>query len=96
VPKGYWICSYREIRDAQKLAAYAKLAAEAVAAGGGRFLARAVASKVYDAGQMGRTTVVEFASLQQALNCREGAPYQRAVATLGDAVERDFRIVEGV
>ena len=38
--KGYWISAYREIRDPAKLAAYAELAAPAVKANGGRFLAR--------------------------------------------------------
>ena len=40
MPKGYWITSYRSISDPEKLKAYAKLAPRAIAAFGGRFLAR--------------------------------------------------------
>ena len=34
--KGYWMTAYREILDAEKLAAYVALAADAVQANGGR------------------------------------------------------------
>ena len=48
--KAYWISFYREIIDANKFSAYAKLAGPAIEAGGGRFLARAVAAQTYEAG----------------------------------------------
>jgi Domain of unknown function (DUF1330) len=37
-PKGYWMGAYRETKDPSRLAAYAQLAAPAVAAAGGKFL----------------------------------------------------------
>jgi uncharacterized protein (DUF1330 family) len=40
MPKAYWITCYREVKDPVKLAAYAKLSAPAIEAGGGRILAR--------------------------------------------------------
>ena len=46
--KGYWISCYREIYDADKLAAYAELAKPAVESQGGRFLVRSAA--VYASG----------------------------------------------
>ena len=45
MPKAYWISCYRQIIDADRLAAYAKLAGPAIEGGGGRFLARASAVK---------------------------------------------------
>ena len=42
--KAYWVSCYREITDAAKLAAYAKLAGPALEAAGGRFLARGTAA----------------------------------------------------
>lgn len=93
--KGYWVSSYRKVKDQQKLDAYAKLAGAAVAAGGGRFIARGVAVKAYELGILERTTVVEFESVEKAISCRDGEAYQRALEALGDAVERDFRIVQG-
>ena len=40
MPKVYWVNAYRAVNDADKLAAYAKLAGPAITAGGGRFLVR--------------------------------------------------------
>lgn len=94
--KGYWISCYRSIKNPDQLAAYAKLAAPAILAGGGKFLVRGPAAKVYEQGILQRTVVVEFDSLESANKVHDGPGYQEALRVLGDAVERDFRIVEGV
>ncbi|WP_410592774.1 DUF1330 domain-containing protein [Amycolatopsis sp. lyj-23] len=96
MPKGYWVSSYRTISDPEKLAAYNKLAASAVQAGGGRVLVRGGRVAAHDAGIAERTIVIEFDSFEQAVAVRESEAYQKALAALSDAVERDFRIVEGV
>ena len=93
--KGYWISCYHSVKDPEKLAAYAKLAAPAILQAGGRFLVRGPAAKAYEQGHLQRTVVVEFENLAAATAVREGAGYQEALRVLGDAVERDFRIVEG-
>jgi len=67
VSKAYWISCYHEVIDPLKFAAYAKLAGPAIEAGGGRFLARAVAAQAYEHGKLERIVVIEFDSLQQAL-----------------------------
>jgi len=94
--KAYWISCYRAIKNPDQLAEYAKLAAPAVQAGGGRFLARGMPAKTYDNGVNQRTVIVEFDSLAAANACYNGPAYQQARRVLGDAVERDFRIIEGV
>jgi len=43
-----------------------------------------------------RTVLVEFDSVEQAVAAYESDAYKAALNILGDAVERDFRIVEGV
>ena len=45
--KAYWVSTYRAVRDADKVAAYAKLAGPALTAAGGRFLARGEPSTTY-------------------------------------------------
>ncbi|MFD8141816.1 DUF1330 domain-containing protein [Streptomyces sp. NPDC059708] len=95
MPKGYWVSVYRTVFDPEKLAAYDKLAGPAVAAGGGRVLIRGGRAVEYDAGIAERTILIEFDSFEQAVAARESAAYQEALAVLSDAVERDFRIVEG-
>jgi uncharacterized protein (DUF1330 family) len=96
MPKAYWISAYRAINDPAALAAYAKLAGPSLQAAGGRFLARGAPAKVYEAGVARRTVLIEFDSVQQALAAHDTPGYQAALRALGDAVERDLRIVEGV
>ncbi len=97
MPKAYWINAYREIRDVDALAAYAKLAGPSIQAAGGRFLVRGSPAAVKEHGLMQRTVVVEFESLEVALSTYASPGYQAALAALGDnAVVRDMRIVEGV
>ena len=69
--KAYWVSAYRSISDPDKLAAYAKLAAPAIQAAGGRFLARGVAAKTYENGMAQRTTLIEFDSVEQAIAAHE-------------------------
>ncbi len=94
--KGYWVSCYRAVRDQTALGAYAKLAGPAIEQHGGRFVARGGTVKVYEQGVEGRTVVVEFESVEAAIAARESPEYGAALAALGDAVERDFRVVEGV
>lgn len=96
MPKAYWISCYREIIDPLKLAAYAKLAGPAIEAGGGRFLARAVAAKAYEDGLLERIVVIEFDSVEQAIATHDSPAYQVALAALEGGVVRDIRIVPGV
>lgn len=93
--KAYWIACYREISDPAKLAAYAKIALPAIEAGGGRFLARAVAAKAYEDGKVDRTVLIEFDSVDQAVATHDSPAYQAALAVLKGAVVRDLRIVQG-
>ena len=93
--KGYWVSCYRSVKNPDQLAAYAKLAAPAILAGGGKFLVRGPAARAYQQGVLQRTVVVEFDSLATASKVYEGPAYQEALRVLGDAVERDFRIAEG-
>jgi uncharacterized protein (DUF1330 family) len=95
--KAYWIAFYRSIKKPDALAAYAKLAGPAVQAAGGRFLARGMPAKVYEAGLNQRTVMIEFESVQAAIAAHDSPGYQEALRALGkDSVERELRIVEGV
>ena len=93
--KGYLIGFYRSISDSAAVAAYAKLAGPALTAHGGRYLARADAVKVYEQGIAQRTVVIEFDSVTQAIAAHDSPAYQEALKALGNACERDVRIVGG-
>jgi uncharacterized protein (DUF1330 family) len=92
--KAYWICFYRSISDPDKVAAYAKLGGPAIEAGGGKFLARGTAAKVYEAGVLQRTVLIEFPSVEAATKTHDSAAYQEALKVLKGGAERDLRIVE--
>ena len=94
--KGYWITFYHSISDSEALAAYAKLAGPALAAYGGRPLARGVPAKTYEKGIAQRVVAIQFDSVEQAIAAHESPAYQEALAVLGNSCERDMRIVEGV
>jgi uncharacterized protein (DUF1330 family) len=94
--KGYWVACYRSISNPDALAEYAKLAGPAIAAAGGRFLARANAAKAYEAGVAQRLVIIEFDSVEKAVAAHESEGYQAALKVFGKAADRDLRIVEGV
>ena len=94
--KGYWVVAYRKVGDEATMKHYAALAAEAL----GQFGARVLASPksavtAHKAGLQKMTVVVEFDSYEMALAAYESEDYKKALAVLGPAVERDFRIAEG-
>ena len=97
MPKAYWVVQYKSIKNPEKLAAYAKIAGPAIQAAGGKFLVRSPSpAKIYEQGMNQRTVVSEFESLEKAIAAHDSAGYQEALRVLGDAVERDMRIVEGL
>jgi uncharacterized protein (DUF1330 family) len=94
--KAYWIGCYRSISDPAALAEYAKIAGPAIIAVGGRFLARGGTAKTYEAGIDQRTVLIEFDSVAQAIAAHDSPDYKAALKALGNAAERDIRIVEGI
>jgi uncharacterized protein (DUF1330 family) len=93
--KAYWVTTYRNVSNPDALAAYAKLAAPAIQASGGRVLARGMPSKVYEAGLNQRTVVIEFDSLERAIAAHDSDGYKAALRALGTGAERDIRVIEG-
>ena len=94
--KAYWISAYRSVSDTDKLAAYAKLAGPAIAAAGGKFLARGEPAKVYEHGLMQRTVLIEFESVAAAIAAHDSPGYKAALDVLADGAVREIRIVQGV
>lgn len=94
MPKAYWIATYRKIKDAEKVAAYAKLAAPVLTAAGAKFLARGMPAKVYENGVMERTVLQEWSSVEAAIKAYDSPAYREALKALGDGCEREIRIVE--
>jgi uncharacterized protein (DUF1330 family) len=94
VAKGYWISTFRSVRDRDRFANYVQRAIPIVEAAGGRFIVKNMPVKVYEGGIDELTVVLEFESTAAAIATYESAAYQNALTVLGDAVEREVRIVE--
>jgi uncharacterized protein (DUF1330 family) len=93
--RGYWVAFYHAVSNPAALAEYARLAGPAIQAGGGKFLARGMPAKIYEAATNQRVVIVEFDSVQQAIATHDSEAYQRALKALEGAVVRDVRIIEG-
>lgn len=64
--KGYWITSYRSVSDPAAHSKYAALAGSAITAFGGRFLARGMPFRTFEAAPDQRCVVIEsIASMTQ-------------------------------
>jgi uncharacterized protein (DUF1330 family) len=94
--KAYWMSVYRSIRDEKALAEYIKLAGPALQAAGGRFLARGLPARFYEGGANQRTVLIEFESVAKAIAAHDSPAYQQALRALGNGVDRDTRIIEGI
>lgn len=92
--KGYWI-GHMTIDDAAGYEAYRQANAVAFAKYGGRFLVRGGAQEVVEGQARPRCVVIEFPSLQAALDCYHSAEYQAAIALRRPVSAGDLVIVEG-
>ena len=92
--KAYWISIYNEVLDSDKLAAYAALAGPALVEAGGRILARGMPVTLHENGQMQRTVLIEFDSVEAANAAYKSDGYAKALAALDGGVVREVRIIE--
>jgi len=93
--KGYWVIAWKSISDPAAVARYVAPATEAIVANGGRVLAGGEPARFYEQGAAWRVVVVEFDSLQRAIDAYEHPAYQATLVHLVGAAERDVRIIEG-
>jgi uncharacterized protein (DUF1330 family) len=93
--KAYWVVTYRSMNE-KAWGEYAKIAVPALKESGGRFLVAGMPAKTWEAGMNQRVVIVEFESLQKALAAHDTPAYKEALRLLGNSVERDVRVVEGV
>jgi uncharacterized protein (DUF1330 family) len=91
--QAYWVNVFRSVSDAEKLAAYVELAESVMTGHGGRFLARGVPAAAFESGELERTVIIEFPSIDAAVAAYESTAYQAALEALDGGAERDIRII---
>ena len=88
------VVTYKSISDEDQGAKYAALAGPAMAAAGGRIIARGMPVAVKEAGEATRTVVIEWDSLDAAEKGYNSEGYQEALAALDGGAVREFRYIE--
>ena len=88
-----WI-AHVTVTDEEAYGKYAALATEAVAAHGGRFIARGGRFVQLEGRERPRNVVARFPSVEAAEECYNSDIYQRALNHARDASERELMIVE--
>jgi len=92
----YWISTYTEIFDQDKVDAYARIARPALEAMGGTYVARGLPEQTYEDGRTTRTVVIVFDSVEAARAAHESAGYQEALQALDGGARRDMRILSAL
>ncbi len=91
----FWIGKV-QVKDEAAYGEYAKRAGPAIEKHGGRILARGGQQVTLEGEEFPRIVVVEFPSLEEAVNCYNSEAYQEAWAYQKGAAVRQICIVEGL
>ncbi|MBP7242178.1 DUF1330 domain-containing protein [Amaricoccus sp.] len=91
----YWI-AHVVVTDEDAYGRYARLAGPAIAAHGGKFLARGGAHVQLEGRDRPRNVVVEFPDIAAAEACYNSEAYQAALVHAKGASERDLVVVAGI
>jgi uncharacterized protein (DUF1330 family) len=92
--KGYWIAKV-DVSDPETYKAYVAANAEPLTKYGARFLVRGGPFENPEGVSRSRNVVIEFPSLQAALDCYRSPEYARAIALRLNVAEADIVIIEG-
>ena len=95
MPKGYWI-AHVTVTDPGQYKFYAEAAPAAFRKYGASILARGGTSQQMEGEGRPRNVVIEFPSLQAAVDCYNSPEYQEAKAKRGGAGVANIVLVEGV
>ncbi|HTR12108.1 MAG TPA: DUF1330 domain-containing protein [Roseiarcus sp.] len=95
MPKGY-VISRVDVTDPVAYARYAEAATKAIAAHGGRPLARGGRSEALEGEARARNVILEFDSYETARAYYHSPEYQAARALRDGAAEMEVVLVEGV
>ncbi len=94
MPKGYWI-AHVDVSDPERYKDYVATAKPAFERFGAKFLARGGTWQAMEGRGRGRNVVIEFPSMQAALDCYNSEEYQAAKAIRITVADADMVIVEG-
>lgn len=94
MPKGYWIARV-DVRDSERYKDYVTTAKPAFERFGANFLARGGATEL-EGKARARNVVIEFPSVQHAIDCYNSPEYQAAAKIRQEIADAEMMIVEGI
>lgn len=94
MPKGYWIAQVN-VKDPERYKDYVSTAAPAFERHGAKFLARGGEVLSMEGEARRRNVVIEFPSLQHALDCYNSPEYQAAKAIRVTVSDGQIMLLEG-
>lgn len=92
--KGYWVARV-DVNDAERYPDYVSTAKPAFERHGAVFLARGGETHALEGQSRARNVVIEFPSVQDALDCYNSPEYQAAVKIRQAVSDSELIIVEG-
>lgn len=93
--KGYWIARV-DVSDAERYKDYVSTAKPAFERFGANFLARGGALTELEGKARARNVVIEFPSVQHAIDCYNSPEYQAAAKIRQEVAQAEMVIVEGI
>ena len=94
--KAYWIAVYKGLKNVSNLQGYAEKATIAIKKYNGKFLVRGGKTETLEGTPSPRTVLIEFPSIEEALNCYNSPEYQDAKSFAKEEFNRHIQIVEGI
>lgn len=95
MPKAYWIARV-DVRDPERYKDYVSTAKPAFEQFGANFLARGGQFVELEGKARGRNVVIEFPSVQAAVDCYNSPEYQAAAKIRQECADAEMVVVESV
>tara|TARA_B110001452_G_C15138844_1_gene396561 strand:- start:497 stop:784 length:288 start_codon:yes stop_codon:yes gene_type:complete len=94
--KAYWIAIYKDLKNPDNIKKYGEKATPAIKKYNGIILARGGKVETIEGDSSPRTVLIQFPSMQEAINCYNSDEYQAAMKIGKGEFNRHIQIVEGV
>lgn len=93
--KAYWIARV-DVRDAERYNDYVATAKPAFERYGAKFIARGGAFTELEGQARARNVIIEFPSMQNAVDCYNSEEYQAAAKIRQEVADAEMVVVEGI
>ncbi|WP_333629732.1 DUF1330 domain-containing protein [Agrobacterium cavarae] len=93
--KAYWIARV-DVRDAERYKDYVATAKPAFERYGAKFIARGGAFTELEGQARARNVIIEFPSMQNAVDCYNSEEYQAAAKIRQEVADAEMVVVEGI